>query len=253
MWAAQGQLPWRPRMRSTRATINETRGEVAELLASIPIDFGGGCSVSKATVLAYLLKSQKLKKSIDIGVYRGRSFFPQALAHARYTQGRVLGIDPYSSTEAMEHDHEELRAEIATFVGTTDFDLLYATVLAMRATFAVESGCELLRTTSADAAAAFAAGGERFGLIHVDGNHDAAAVARDVEHYLPLLDPDNGFLVLDDISWMSVKPAVDRVSRDLTLLYARVDLRNDYAVYWTGRSPRAKSRLRKQVALAAED
>lgn len=240
-------------MLSATKTIKRTRREVAALLDAIPIDFGGGCSVSKATVLAYLVTSQRLKQSIDIGVYRGRSFFPQALAHARYTHGKVIGVDPYSSAEAIEHDHEELRAEIAAFAGSTDFDELHTTVQMMRADLGLESVSELLRTTSVAATATFVEAGKSFGLIHIDGNHDTVAVANDVEHYLPLLDAENGFLVLDDISWSSVKPAVDRVSQELTLLYARVDLRNDYAVFWTGRAARGKSRLRKQVALAAEN
>ncbi len=77
-------------------------------------------------------------------------------------------------------------------------------------------------------------------------------VIADVEHYSPLLDPGNGFLVMDDISWSSVKPAVDLVSARLALLYARVDTFNDYAVFWTGSSRRKKSSLRKRIALVGE-
>ena len=227
------------------------RAEVSATLDHVPIDFGGGCSVSKATVLAHILKSEKIRKSIDIGIYRGRSYFPQALVHTKYTRGKVIGIDPYSKADAMEYDEKELQAEITQFVDTTDFDELYATVEGLRTQLHVEEGSEIMRTTSDAAAVALA--GQKFGLIHIDGNHDTEPVLNDVRNYLPLLDPSNGFLVLDDISWRSVRPAVDLVTSQMTLLYARVDTFNDYAVFWNGTSSTKKAKLRASIALAGEN
>ena len=107
--------------------VERLRSEVELIMNEVPIDFGGGCSVSKATVLAYIIRSQRIQRSIDIGIYRGRSFFPQGVAH-KATGGIVLGIDPYSRFDAMEHDHAELRDQIAAFVEATDFDQLFETV-----------------------------------------------------------------------------------------------------------------------------
>jgi hypothetical protein len=56
------------------------RAEIEDLLALAPSDFGGGCSPEKAHVLLWLIKHGRPAASCDIGVYRGRSFFPQALA-----------------------------------------------------------------------------------------------------------------------------------------------------------------------------
>lgn len=200
--------------------------------------------------MAYLISSQRIRQSIDIGVYRGRSFFPQAWAHTKYTKGKVIGIDPYSSADAMEHDQPELEAAIKEFVDVTDFDDIYSTVDGLRSRLDVAAGSELLRMRSNDAVAQLA--DQRFGLIHVDGNHDRGAALGDVTDYLPLLDAKNGFLIIDDISWASVRPAVDFVTARMTLLYARVDTFNDYAVFWNGTSPTKKSRLRKAIALAGE-
>jgi predicted O-methyltransferase YrrM len=224
------------------------RAQVAQILESAPIDFGGGCSVSKATVFAHIITSQRITRSIDIGVYRGRSFLPQALAH-RDTGGKVYGIDPYSKFDAREYDNKELGKKIDAFVTATDWDALYDEVNGLRSSLGLEAQSELVRTTS-DKAAKELKG--TFGLIHVDGNHDTAAVLADVAAYHALLEPGNGFLVLDDISWSSVKPAVDWVSKQMTLLYARVDTFNDYAVFWNGTSAAKKSRLRASIALAGE-
>jgi len=53
--------------------------ELEEILGEIKIDFGGGCSFEKAYVMAWLIANYQLKSTVDIGVYRGRSLFPQAL------------------------------------------------------------------------------------------------------------------------------------------------------------------------------
>jgi len=153
----------------------------------------------------------------------------------------------------MEHDHKDLQDEINRFASNTDFEAIHSEVDAMRTRMGVTAGSSLIRKTAKAAAVDFTADGEPFGLIHIDGNHDTESVLDDVANYFPLLAPGNGFLVLDDISWTSVKPAVDRVSGGMALIFARVDSLNDYAVFWNGRSNSKKSRLRKNLALAAED
>ena len=227
------------------------RSQVTRVLGDIPIDFGGGCSASKGHVLAQLVRLTRTKQSIDIGVYRGRSFFPQALAHKYYTHGIAYGVDPYSAQEAKEVDNHELREQIDSFVQSTDFDALHADVTAFAHRQGLADHAVLVRDTSQRAAERFRAEGTRFGLVHVDGNHDTQAVMRDVADYLPLLAP-GGFMVLDDVSWTSVKPATDEAMRHLTLVYARVDSWNDYAVLWNGRSRGRAGFLRAAIGWAGE-
>lgn len=225
------------------------RRGVEQTLSRVPIDFGGGCSVAKATLMADLILTHRLRRTIDLGVYRGRSFLPQAWAHRRAGDGVVIGVDPYSRHEAEEHDHAVLATEISAFVAATDWDELYLQVEQERGRAGFSDYSELLRSTSAAAVDALAARGP-FGLIHIDGNHDTQAVVADVHAYLPLLAPGNGFLVLDDISWPSVRPAVDLVAAQMHLIYARVDSLNDYAVFWNGKGRRRLARLRSRTGAA---
>jgi hypothetical protein len=55
----------------------------------------------------------------------------------------------------------------------------------------------------------------------------------DLDMYLPKLNP-NGFIVLDDVSWDSVKPPFDRLNGRMKLLWKKVDNNgmNDFAVFW---------------------
>jgi hypothetical protein len=204
---------------------------IQHVLAHIPLDFGGGCSASKAFVIADLIRQFKMKTSLDIGVYRGRSLAPQSLAHKFYTNGKAYGVDPWSKFEAQEHDNQKLKEQIAAFVEETDFEALYQNVRSLLSSFSLDKNTVLVRKTSKDAAAEFRKEGITFDLIHIDGNHDTAPVLQDVEDYLPLLNP-NGILVMDDVSWDSVKPAVQIVGSKMPKMFERVDTYNDYAVFW---------------------
>jgi Methyltransferase domain len=205
---------------------------IVRALDPIPIDFFGGCSVSKGFVMAELIRRFDLKTSVDIGIYRGRSFFPQAVAHRQFTGGVVYGIDPYSMGEALENDCGTLKEQVAEFAARLDFDGLYQAVERSIVTLGVERNAKLLRKTSMQAIPDMAADGVRFGLIHIDGNHDTVRVMEDVGAYVPRLQP-GGFVILDDISWESVRPAYDQLSRTMSHLFEHIDRNrmNDYAVF----------------------
>jgi hypothetical protein len=213
--------------------MNKLYSDIESLLSEIPVDFGGGCSLGKSYLLAWLIRRYNLKTTLDMGVYRGRSLFPQALAHAKFTGGSVYGVDPWDAAKAKELDvPEELRARIDEFVEQTDFEKIYQQVLLLRQRLHYEDHCNILRETSANAARFFDTQGILFDLIHVDGNHDTNIVMEDVKLYLPLLKA-NGFVVLDDVSWESVKPAYQALNRRLGLVYKSTKPpKNDYAIFW---------------------
>lgn len=60
-------------------------------------------------------------------------------------------------------------------------------------------------------------------------------MVHDVTDHLPLVE-DCGFLVVDDVSWESVKPAIEVASRQMIRIYQRIDAENDYFVFWKGAS-----------------
>jgi len=82
----------------------------------------------------------------------------------------------------------------------------------------LESTAEILRKPSEQAASYFRDSGIPIGMLHIDGNHDAHFVMRDLELYLPLVEPD-GIVVMDDIDWESVKPAYAKVKQCMTVLF----------------------------------
>lgn len=209
---------------------------VQELLSVIPADFGGGCSVAKAGLLASLIRHWNLRSTVDIGVYRGRSLFPQAIAHKHHTGGVVYGIDPWSAQEAKEEDNLELKERIDRFVRETDFETIYGEVETIRRECHLFGHCILLRMPSAEAASVFERRGTIFDLVHIDGNHDTERVTEDVSLYLPRV-VRGGFVVLDDVSWDSVRPAYEQLAAETMLVFERTEGGDDYAVFWKGDSP----------------
>lgn len=204
--------------------------EVKKLLSTVPVDFGGGCSCAKATYIAQLITNENLQVTLDIGVYRGRSFFPQAFAHAHYTGGIAYGVDPYSNIEAFQYDqHKCKQAVLNEFATNTDFEALYRYVLSFLTTHDLNQHAQLLRMRSDHAAKYFHDINVKFDLIHIDGNHDAACVVKDVQLYLELLRP-GGYLIMDDVSWTSVQPAIEIVKQEAEEITVRQNRYDDYIV-----------------------
>lgn len=226
------------------------RFEVASVLNLIPVDFGGGCTLGKACVLASLIREYNLTTTVDIGVYRGRSLFPQALAHKRYASGVAYGVDPWSASEAREYDNLPLKREIDRWAEETDFETVYQSVRALSNALGYKNHCVLLRKTSADAIAYFRERDVLFSLVHIDGNHDTEKVSQDVELYLPRVEK-GGFVIMDDVTWESVRPAYKAVASKLTHLFERQGENEDYAVFWKGRSLSEAKQKRELIAQAA--
>ena len=217
-----------------RSTENILSDKIREIHSLIPQDFGGGCSHQKALIMGLVISKYELKKTADIGVYRGRSLFPQAIAHQLFSNGMVYGIDPYSNEAAVQNDRPDLQTELDEFVKVTDFQMLYNEVSDIISNN-YENNCIIVRKKSSEAAIDFKKNNIKFGLVHIDGNHDTAFVMEDVNNYFPLLE-EKSFIVLDDISWDSVKPAFSLLNEEMVFIGKLKDATNDFALFGKGLS-----------------
>ena len=148
---------------------------------------------------------------VEIGSLVGRSASVLAWLARRFDIGRVLAIDPWEAFAAQQQDSPEL---IRTVLSEDwDFSLL-PTDFAVNLQAAGWGQLNYLRMPSADGHAVYAVGSPvvespefgrtnydgRIAVLHIDGNHDYAAVAKDTALWLPLLKP-GGWLILDDYIW----------------------------------------------------
>lgn len=217
--------------------------EINKIYSQVPQDFGGGCSIEKALVMSLLIKNYSLQKTVDIGVYRGRSLFPQAIAHKKYSNGVVYGIDPYTKEAANQTDYPEIQTQLDNFVSKTDFQLLFEEVSKI-VDENYAKNCVLIRKKSSHASLDFKENDNLLDMVHIDGNHDTKFVMEDVTNYLPLLST-RSFIVLDDISWESVHPALTLLKKEMNFIYQKVDKTNDFAVFSKGLTEKERIELKE--------
>lgn len=161
---------------------SEVRQFIEEVVASVPLDYGGGSGSAKALVIADLIARDGVRDTIEIGVYRGRSLLPVAAMLRITGAGVATGVDPWSVEEALQEETHAVGPEVNEWVRSQPWDETYQSLLKRIEDSRLTEHCRVLRMTSEEAAPEFAEAS--VDLVHIDGNHDQAAVERDVELYV---------------------------------------------------------------------
>lgn len=231
-----------------RLEIRRLKNELQKIQTFIPVDFGGGCSTKKGLLMAAIITEFDLKKTADIGVYRGRSFFPQVIAHKLFTGGVVYGVDPFSNEAAKQLENPDLTTDLIAWAEKTDFEKIFQDVRSLIIQFDLSVSGEIVKKKSSDAIKDFNDQNMKFGLIHIDGNHDTKFVMEDVLNYTPVLEKQ-GFVVLDDVSWNSVTPAYDFLAEKGKVVFRKTDKADDYAIFGYGLEGSGFKRLERLISM----
>ena len=171
--------------------------QVDEWAKKIPPDFIGGPQTNKQQIIAQLIVDNDLRTMVEIGVWRGRTLIPMAIATG-LIGGRTFGIDPYTAKNMAE---EELSPQIYETLNEAipkiDFDGVYQELQSHLSEF---PNCTLIRKPAIEAADEIPS---VIDGIHIDGNHDQAFVESDIKTYLPKVKP-MGLIIMDDIDFPGV-------------------------------------------------
>lgn len=146
---------------------------------------------------------------VEIGTLFGKSAYVLNRVAAFHRLGTTLCIDPWRVDLALQHDAPDYVREVSS---SWDWDVVHAGFLVgMLASSAGDFN--YLRATSAAARRIYGPGetitSPEFGstrlsgsisILHLDGNHDEAAVADDFEAWGPRVAP-GGWIVFDDYHW----------------------------------------------------
>lgn len=210
--------------------------EIAAAVATLPVDFGGGSSVFKGVLMGSLIATEGLQTAVEIGVHRGRSLVALAVAE-RAVGGHAWGIDPYALTAYPDPTMGGAGpAGVDDWLRGHDFEAAQRDARQAIAANGLDGCCTLLQGTAAEAAPRFAPAS--IDLLHVDGNHSEDSVRDDLQRYLPLVRP-GGIVVVDDISWRSVRRAAEPLLDGAEIVFelvdkenrAGLDYGNDFRVY----------------------
>jgi len=176
----------------------------------------------KNFVMCFLIYYFKCKTTLDLGVYGGGSLFPQATMHNKYTDGIVYGVDPYNKEDMVQFDNTDteflkLQKDV---LNNLDVEELYHYILNLINELSYADNVKFLRMRSDKAINYFVENNVRFDLMFIDGNHDTKNAMSDMVLYIPRLN-NNGFLVIDDTPWPSIRPAYDYAKTQLSFVYER--------------------------------
>jgi predicted O-methyltransferase YrrM len=199
-------------------------GEIADVLALAPLDFGGGCTAFKGSLLGELIVEQRSQVIVEIGVLHGRGALALATAARHVPGAHVWGIDPYALRAYPDagQDHPVLSQVIADWLAAFDFDAACDAMLERMRCAGLADCFTLVREPSLQAASRFDAGS--IDLLHIDGDHSRAAVEADVAAWLPRMAP-GGLVVFDDFSWPSIAPSAAALQERAETVFAVIDLR----------------------------
>jgi predicted O-methyltransferase YrrM len=183
----------------------------------------GWTSLERCLELAQLVLDENPKYIVELGVFGGRSFIPQALALKELNQpGAIaIGIDPWKKESALEDENEANRAWWASI----DLDAIQAKFMRGIWHYDVEQWIAVIRARSQDVVGIMP---QDIGLLTIDGNHAETPSTRDAHNYLPLV-KSGGIVIMDDCDWTTTKRAQDYVASQCDLLKAGEN--NHYKIF----------------------
>jgi predicted O-methyltransferase YrrM len=156
----------------------------------------GWCCAEKALKLYQIIFENNLQACLEIGVFGGSSFIPQALAMKHKGSGVVFGIDPWDSSCSVEDMEQEANRN---WWGKLNHQTIYDGFIKHLENYEIKDYSKIFVNKATDIADKF--GDETIDLLHIDGNHCERLAYEDAFNYLPKVKV-GGFIFFDDTTWV---------------------------------------------------
>jgi Methyltransferase domain len=169
----------------------------------------GQSGVHKLSCMMAAMGSAPAGDVVEIGTFTGRSAFVLGWIARRCQIGSVLCIDPWTNEGAMQHDAPDVLRQVSGGVDYgaffDEFRLNLLPSFHADLNYAREAASAVRSRFDRD----FSVGPTEFGttrylgeiaFLHIDGNHDFAAVSEDVASWSGLVRP-TGWIIVDDYVW----------------------------------------------------
>ncbi len=240
--AIWGEGPYRTHVKQMEDVISQARRDLEEIAgfgistAQLPVEFVAGvlqqmdrlygqCSRQKALAVCAVMPSAVKGDVVEIGALFGKSTYLFNRLASYCSVGGMLAIDPWNLEDSIQHDSPP---------NIQDAPTKWNWEIVNRGFLVNMLGCacppfNYMKATSAHAYARYSAHSEvtssEFGatifkgsiaVLHIDGNHDEAAVAEDFCLWSKHLAP-GAWIVFDDYNWQhgdGPRKVADRVIVD---------------------------------------
>jgi predicted O-methyltransferase YrrM len=170
----------------------------------------GWCPPDKAEAMAALVLRVKPQLVVEIGVFGGRSYVPQALALKHNGKGVIYGIDPWTVQAALEGGCDDEK-----WWKTVDLSGHYCKFMTAVTAMGLWHHCRVIAAPSETVVETFSF--ESIDVLHIDGNHSEAVSSRDVHMYLSRVKV-GGHVWFDDTNWKTTRQAVQMVEEKCELV-----------------------------------
>lgn len=127
----------------------------------------------------------------EIGVYGGKSLFPFALALKQLGKGRVYGIDPWSTHEALAGYDHPIHQQ---FWGNVNLEIMYNICINGINELNVQDFVTLLKSPSDNVKNV-----NNISVLHIDGQHTLQLLKDIINHATNIV--QGGYCFIDDINW----------------------------------------------------
>jgi predicted O-methyltransferase YrrM len=198
-----------------------------QLIKADILDVGGRCDNIKGDIIKKYVNQLNAKLCVEIGVFKGSSLmhFIESLIE---TNGKVIGIDPYSlncfKNDIPSIESKKLIYEVL-FTEQKILDKIYEDLCNIIENNDLSPYVDLIKDKSENVNKQLKK--ESIDILHIDGNHDEPNVSNDIKLYLPLVKV-GGIIIMDDINWVGVKTSIDKYLKKHCIL---LESYSTFAVY----------------------
>jgi hypothetical protein len=173
--------------------------DVEQVIEQVLERLPGWCTLEKGKRLAALTYGCEF--CVELGVFGARSLVPIGLALLDQRSGRADGIDPYTSTAALEGKNDVANDQWWAGISYAAIaDGARDTIQSL----ALGDYVRLVRKRSTDAAADYA--DRSIDLLHQDSNHSELISCEEVRLWAPKMRA-GGVWIFDDTNWPTTQAA----------------------------------------------
>lgn len=163
-------------------------------------ELDGWCSQEKADLIVNLIQEEKPEIAVEIGIYGGRSLVPVAATMKKNDYGVIYGIDAWSNIIATEYQIGDVNDE---WWQKVDLNKIKKRFFEFIIKYDLYKQIKILEAPSRIVHTLF----QSIDYLHIDGSHSLLHASEDVILYATKV-RNGGIIVMDDVNWNTVTPAV---------------------------------------------
>lgn len=166
----------------------------------------GWCGEDKARHLYELAIQSGCERSVELGVFGGRSLIPIAMAHRDAGNGFVLGIDAWTKSASLEGTNDQANNQ---WWDKLNYHAIYKSCTEAIDFFGLNEYCGTVRMRSLTFGVLIE--DDSLTMLHQDSNHSQEITCAEVNLFAPKI-KSGGIWISDDSRWPTVQRSIEMLN-----------------------------------------